>query len=138
MDNDIYGHASAIVYYSWFDTAVHAWLVGQGLLDMENGPIIGLVVETGCTYARPVAFPAEIQAGIAVTHLGNSSVHYDIGLFMEGQPQPAAQGYFIHCYVDRDDRRPRRIPDDWRQKLLTITVPGASVRLDSQSAEQGD
>ena len=64
MDNDVYGHVNNVVYYSFFDTAVNAWLVEKGLLDIEKGPVIGLVVETGCTYARPVAFPEEVQARI--------------------------------------------------------------------------
>ncbi len=122
MDNDVYGHVNNVVYYSFFDTAVNAWLVEQGLLDIEKGAVIGLVVETGCTYARPVAFPEEVQAGIAVTRLGNSSVRYDIGLFVKGNPEPAAQGFFVHVYVERETRRPRPLSDDWRRKLGQILV----------------
>lgn len=122
MDNDVYGHVNNVVYYSFFDTAVNAWLVEQGLLDIEKGPVIGLVVETGCTYARPVAFPEDVQAGIAVSRLGNSSVRYEIGLFVKGNPEPAAQGFFVHVYVDREGRRPRPLTDDWRQKLATIVA----------------
>ncbi len=120
MDNDIYGHVNNVVYYSWFDTAVNAWLVEQGMLDMEHGELIGLVVETGCTYARPVSFPAEVQAGIAVSRIGRSSVRYEIGLFTEGAADPAAQGFFVHVYVDRQSRRPRELPEGWRRKLETI------------------
>jgi acyl-CoA thioester hydrolase len=122
MDNDVYGHVNNVVYYSFFDTAVNAWLVEQGLLDIEKGPVIGLVVETGCTYVRPVAFPEDVQAGIAVSRLGNSSVRYEIGLFVKGNPEPAAQGFFVHVYVDREGRRPRPLTDDWRQKLATIVA----------------
>lgn len=128
MDNDIYGHASAVVYYSWFDTAVNAWLVEQRLLDIEKGPLIGLVVETGCSYVRPIAFPSEVQSGISVSHIGNSSVRYDIGLFIDGNVEPAAQGFFVHCYVDRQDRRPRTIDAEWRQKLSAIAVVDVAER----------
>ena len=125
MDNDIYGHVNNVVYYSWFDTAVNAWLVEQGLLKIDGGDLIGLVVETGCTYARGVAFPEEVQAGISVSRIGTSSVRYDIGLFIAGEPEPAAQGFFIHVYVDRDTRRPKPLPEDWRGKLGTIVAPAA-------------
>lgn len=128
MDNDIYGHASAVVYYSWFDTAVNAWLVEQKLLDIERGALIGLVVETGCTYARPIAFPSEVQAGISVSHIGNSSVRYDVGLFLNGNPHPAAEGFFTHCYVDRLDRRPRSLDDRWRATLETIASFPVALR----------
>ncbi len=122
MDNDVYGHVNNVVYYSFFDTAVNAWLVEHGLLDIEKGPVIGLVVETACTYARPVAFPEEVQAGIAVTRIGNSSVRYDIGLFVKGNPEPAAQGFFVHVYVERGTRRPRALTSEWREMLQKIVV----------------
>jgi acyl-CoA thioester hydrolase len=122
MDNDVYGHVNNVVYYSFFDTAVNAWLVEQGLLDIEKGPVIGLVVETGCTYARPVAFPEEVQAGIAVSHIGNSSVRYEIGLFVKGNAEPAAEGFFVHVYVEREGRKPRKVTDAWRKTLGQILV----------------
>jgi len=120
MDNDVYGHVNNVVYYSFFDTAVNAWLVEKGLLDIERGPVIGLVVETGCTYARPVAFPEEVQAGIAVSRIGTTSVRYDIGLFVKGNPEPAAEGFFVHVYVARDGRKPRPLDAQWRQVLAEI------------------
>lgn len=123
MDNDVYGHVNNVVYYSWFDTAVNAWLVEQGLLNIEAGDLIGLVVETGCTYARPVSFPAEVQAGISVGRIGITSVRYDIGLFLAGEPQPAAEGFFVHVYVDRGSRKPVPVPAQWRGKLQMILAP---------------
>jgi acyl-CoA thioester hydrolase len=122
MDNDVYGHVNNVVYYSFFDTAVNAWLVEKGLLDIERGPIIGLVVETGCTYARPVAFPEEVQAGIAVSRIGTTSVRYDIGLFVKGNPEPAAEGFFVHVYVEREGRKPRQLDDQWRTVLAEIVA----------------
>ena len=122
MDNDVYGHVNNVVYYSFFDTAVNAWLVEQGLLDIEKGPVIGLVVETGCTYARPVAFPEEVQAGIAVSRIGNSSVRYEIGLFVQGSSEPAAQGFFVHVYVDRATRRPKPVDARWKKLLAQIEL----------------
>ncbi len=58
MDNDVYGHVNNVVYYSWFDTAVNATLIEQGVLDIHGGSTIGLVVETQCFYFAPLAFPA--------------------------------------------------------------------------------
>lgn len=122
MDNDVYGHVNNVIYYSWFDTAVNAWLVEKGLLNIESGPVIGLVAETACTYARPVAFPDEVQAGICVGHIGNTSVRYDIGLFTNGRHAPAAQGHFTHVYVDRNSRKPKPLPESWRRLLGTIAA----------------
>jgi acyl-CoA thioester hydrolase len=122
MDNDVYGHVNNVVYYSWFDTAVNAWLVEAGLLDLQHGDRIGLVVETGCRYDRAIRFPEEVQAGVTVQRIGGSSVRYDIGLFVEGEALPAAEGYFVHVYVDRATRRPQQLADDWRKVLQRIAA----------------
>ena len=127
MDNDAYGHVNNVVYYSWFDTAVNALLVEQGLLDIQHGAIIGLVVETGCRYYRSVAFPEHVEAGVRVAHLGTSSVRWEVGLFTAGHAEPAAEGYFVHVYVDRATRRPVPLPPDWRCRLAALDTSAAGL-----------
>ena len=116
-DNDAYGNVNNTVYYQWFDTAVNAWLIETGLLDIELGDPIGLVVETGCSYFAPLSFPGEADVGIAVELLGGSSVTYRIGVFGAGSMEPSAQGHFTHVYVGRENRRPTPLPAPWRNKL---------------------
>lgn len=119
-DNDAYGHVNNTVYYEWFDTVVNSWLVHARLLEIERGDPIGLVVQTGCSYFSPLAFPGKIEAGLSVERLGSSSVTYRIGIFAEGADNPAAQGHFTHVYVARDSRRPAPLPDAWRRRLETL------------------
>lgn len=125
MDNDAYGHVNNVVYYSWFDTAVNAWLVEAGLLDIRHGPIIGLVVETGCRYAASVAFPDPVEAGVAVARVGRSSVTWQVGIFRKGAADAAAEGHFVHVYVDRETRRPLALPDRWRSALAALAPSAA-------------
>ena len=120
-DNDAYGHVNNVVHYAWFDTAVNAWLVDAGLLDIDHGDPIGLVVETGCRYFGSLSFPDNADVGLAVERLGNSSVTYRLGIFAEGQENAAAEGEFTHVYVDRVTRKPKSLPDEWRQKLESLT-----------------
>jgi acyl-CoA thioester hydrolase len=122
MDNDVYGHVNNVVYYSWFDTAVNEFLVKNGVLEIEKSPVIGLVIETHCNYFSSVAFPDRIKAGIAVAQLGNSSVRYEVGIFRNDETVAAAQGHFVHVYVDRITRRPTAIPDQMRCLLQSIQV----------------
>ena len=121
-DNDAYGHVNNIVYYSWFDTAVNAWLIEAGLLDVAAGDPIGLVVETGCRYARPLAYPEPVEVGLAVERVGRSSVHYRLGVFALGAAEAAAEGRFVHVYVSRETRRPVPLPQAWREKLGEIAA----------------
>ncbi len=122
-DNDAYGHVNNVVYYAYFDTVVNEYLIAQGVLDIERGPVIGVVVETGCRYFSSIAFPDRIDAGVRVTRLGNSSVRYEIALFRAGEPVAVAEGHFIHVYVDRHTRRPVTLPQPLREVLARISVP---------------
>ena len=119
MDNDVYGHVNNVVYYSWFDTAVNAWLIEAGALDIHAGEVIGLVVETQCNYFAPLAFPQDVHAGLRVAHMGRSSVRYEVGLFAADGELCAAAGHFIHVYVDRATRRPVPLPEPLKQTLET-------------------
>jgi acyl-CoA thioester hydrolase len=121
-DNDAYRHLNNVVYYSLFDTAVNEALIRAGLLDVERSPSIGLVVETGCRYFEPLAFPDVVEAGIRVTSLGRSSVRYEIGLFQQGSDTPAAQGHFVHVYVSRGTGRPVDMSSDTRSFLEGLSV----------------
>lgn len=121
MDNDVYGHVNNVVYYSWFDTAVNAWLIEQGALDIHAGEVIGLVIETQCNYFDSLAFPQDVQAGLRVAHLGKSSVRYEVGLFAPGRETSAASGHFVHVYVDRATRRPVPLPEKLKRTLETLT-----------------
>lgn len=122
MDNDAYGHVNNVVYYSWFDTVVNQFLITNGALDIEHGPVIGLVVETQCSYFASVAFPERITAGLCVTKLGNSSVRYEVSIFREDEEMASAQGHFIHVYVDRITRKPTSIPENMRNLLQSIQI----------------
>ncbi len=119
-DNDAYGHVNNTVYYQWFDSAVNALLVGEGLLDIVAGDPICLVVGTSCNYFAPLSFPGEVEVGLAVAELGRSSVRYNLGVFAKGAKEAAAAGTFVHVAVDRAGRRPVPWPDAWRQVLEGI------------------
>lgn len=119
-DNDVYGHVNNTVYYQWFDSAVNALLVGEGLLDIVAGDPICLVVGTSCNYFAPLSFPGEVEVGLAVAELGRSSIHYNLGVFAKGAEEAAAAGTFVHVAVDRAGRRPVPWPDAWRQVLEGI------------------
>jgi len=119
MDNDAYGHVNNVVYYSWFDTAVNAYLIERGVLDIHQGETIGLVIETQCNYFAPLAFPETVEVGIRVAKLGSSSVRYEVGIF-GASDLTAAKGHFVHVYVDKSTRRPVPLPAPLKTVLETL------------------
>lgn len=122
MDNDIYGHVNNVVYYSYFDTAVNQFLIEAGVLDIHKGEVVGFVVDSGCAYFAPLAFPDAVHAGIRVAKLGNSSVRYEIALYRNNDPLPAAAGHFVHVYVERASNRSVPIPEAVRAVLTSLVI----------------
>lgn len=120
-DNDIYGHVNNVAYYGFFDTIVNEYLISAGALDIHNGAVIGLVVETHCNYFAPAAFPDALEGALRVAHIGNSSVRYELGIFKKGEDAALAEGHFVHVYVDRVSRKPAPLPDALRTALMSLT-----------------
>jgi len=120
MDNDAYGHINNVVYYSFFDTVVNTFLIESGALDIGKSPVVGYVVETGCNYFAPLTYPQKVLAGLRVAHVGRASVRYEIALFAEEDGSAAAQGHFVHVYVDRETQRPVKLPEALERALAPL------------------
>lgn len=109
-DNDVFGHVNNVKYYAFFDTAITTVEIEGGIFNTATSDIIPYVVESNCTYFEGVAFPDMLEVGLGVERIGNTSLTYRLGLFRKGAPEPAAQGRFIHVYVDRQSQRPVPLP----------------------------
>jgi acyl-CoA thioester hydrolase len=116
-DNDVYGHVNNVEYYGYFDTVINQYLIVEGGLDIHAGEVIGLCAESHCIYHAAISFPSTVEAGLRVGKLGRTSVRYEIGLFTPEQETPAATGWFVHVFVDREHRRPAEMPAPLRAAL---------------------
>src|SRR4051794_8011675 len=121
-DNDIYGHVNNVEYYAFFDTVINGWLIREGGLDIQRGEVVGLCAESHCTFLAELEFPETVRAALRVAHLGRSSVRYELALFGEHAGDPAAEGWFVHVFVDRETRRPAEIPPGVRAALERLVV----------------
>ncbi len=119
-DNDAYGHINNAVYYSYIDSVVNQFLIERQLLDIEKSDSIGLVVQSQCQFFRPLSYPGRVDCGLRVTHLGNSSVSYEVGMFAEAEAAAAAVGGFTHVFVDREARRPCALSVTARSALQSL------------------
>jgi acyl-CoA thioester hydrolase len=121
-DNDVYGHVNNVEYYSFFDTVINEYLITEGGLDIARGDVIGVCAESHCAYHGGLTFPETVVAGLRVGHLGRTSVRYEIALHRQGADEPAATGWFVHVFVDRESRRPVEIPPRLRAALEALLV----------------
>jgi acyl-CoA thioester hydrolase len=122
-DNDVYGHVNNVEYYAFFDTVINEYLITEGGLDIHRGEVIGLCAESHCEFQAPLAFPETVTAALTIGHLGRSSVRYEIALYGEAADEPAATGWFVHVFVDRETRRPAELPPPLRSALEALTAP---------------
>ncbi len=122
-DNDAYGHVNNVQYYAFFDTAVNQSLMAAGLLDLAESRVVGLVVETSCTYFSSVAFPDLLDVGMVVERIGTSSLTYRLGIFRAGHDAAAAEGRFTHVYVDRTSQTPVPVPAAIRAYAGRMVLP---------------
>ncbi len=121
-DNDIYGHVNNVVYYSYFDTTANSFLIHEGGLDIHMSDVIGVVVSSHCDFFSSIAYPDELEGGLRVGKLGNSSVTYELAIFKRGESSAVAAGSFTHVFVERETQCPRPIPDRIRGALQKLKV----------------
>jgi len=125
MDNDHYGHVNNVAYYSYFDTAVNGWLMETTGTDIRELGAIGIVAETSCRFLKELSFPEDVHAGLMLERLGRSSIVYRVGLFRDGDAEPAAVGRFVHVYVDARSRETVPVPETIRTAVSTLpAAPG--------------
>jgi acyl-CoA thioester hydrolase len=122
-DNDVYGHVNNVRFYGFFDTAINAWLVREGGLDIHGGDVIGLCAESHCAFHAPVAFPDALEVGLRAGRIGRTSVRYELAVFRAGESDAVADGWFVHVFVDRATRRPVELPARLRGALERLEAP---------------
>ncbi|HYZ24960.1 MAG TPA: thioesterase family protein [Rhodopila sp.] len=120
MDNDVFQHVNNVNYFSFFDTAVTYYEMTEQVVGLLDGPVHCVVAEVACRYYSSLAFPDRVTVGIRVAQIGRSSVRYEIGVFRNDDDTAAAEGYFVHVFVERGTQRPVPIPDESRAKLALI------------------
>ena len=102
-DIDVYGHMNNARYFELIDTVVNNHLVEATGVDIRELPAIGVVAEVSCRYFAEVGYPAPVDLGLVVDKVGTSSVVYRVGLFQGDCDRAAAEGRFVHVYVDNTD-----------------------------------
>jgi acyl-CoA thioester hydrolase len=86
-----------------------------GIADRTFGatPRVGVAME----FKRSLRFNDEVEAKLAVTAIGSSSVRYEFTL--SGPHGVAAVGHLVACLVDRTTGRATPWPDDMRRRLAS-------------------
>ena len=124
-DIDVYGHMNNARYFELIDTVVNNHLAEATGVDIRALPAIGVVAEVGCRYFAEVGYPDPVELGLVVDRVGRSSVVYRVGLFQGAGEEAAAEGRFVHVYVDNTDpaRTVTPMPDVIRAAVEPLLRP---------------
>lgn len=122
-DIDIFGHVNNARYYEFFDTAVLRFLHERALGLGTEATMV--VAENGCRFHREIVFIDKLEMGLRVERIGTSSVRYALAAFVNDDAVAAADGHFIHVFVDTENRKPAPLSQPVREHLETILVPTA-------------
>lgn len=123
MDNDAFRHVNNVNYFSFFDTAVTFFEMSTGAVDLLDGEVHCVVAEVTCRYHASLAWPDQVHVGLRIAHIGSRSVRFEIGVFRNDDEEAAAEGHFVHVFVERGSQKPTAIPAKSRHILETIAVP---------------
>lgn len=118
-DNDMFGHLNNVLYYRFFEAVVVQFVTEAGL-SILHGPVLTFAAESLCRFHRPLKFPDVIEAAMRVDHMGRTSARYALALFRQGEDVAAADGHWVHVFVDRDSERPVPIPPAIRDAFERI------------------
>lgn len=121
-DNDDYGHVNNALYHSFFEAIIMHYLMVENDLDLRTGEVQCFTAENLCRYHDSLKYPDIVECGLRVGKLGNSSVRYEMGLFVKGTNEVRATGYFVDVYVDSETERPITIPDNIRDILSRLVI----------------
>ncbi len=126
-DIDVYGHMNNARYFEIIDTVVNNHLAEAAGVDIRGLDAIGVVAEVGCRYFSEVGYPEPVDVGVVVDKVGGSSVIYRVGLFQGEGAEAAAEGRFVHVYVDNTEPARRVVPmPDVIRRAVTPLLGSAS------------
>lgn len=113
-DYDLLGHVNNVLYNRYFEIIVLE-LVKRAGVDWMSDRVVPFAAEVCVKFLRPLNFAEHIDAALRVGKLGNSSVVYEVALFMPDEQSPSAAGHFVHVFVDRENEKPVSMPDSVRE-----------------------
>lgn len=120
-ETDLQGHVFFGNYLDYFDTALVAYqkAIGATYQDLLAAGADMVYVEACAGFKAPSYFDEELQVGVRVARIGNSSVRFEFAVFgPEGDLRTT--GHIAAVCLDPETRRPTRVPDLFRDGVARL------------------
>jgi acyl-CoA thioester hydrolase len=109
-------------YLTWFDTTITEYFRALGYdqyADSRKTSIDFHVVKSLIEYKAPILFDWEIEVGARVARIGNSSLAFDLAIFLKGGVDALVTGEIVWVYTSQQTHRPVAIPGSIRELIAT-------------------
>jgi len=123
-DIDAWGHVNNAVYFTYLESARLDYLLNVALQDATAArrAMSTILAHVMCQYEKPIGFGQEVWIGTRVLRIGNTSVTFQHRIEADGQLAATAQA--VSVYFDYDKGQPKRVPDDFRQRVEDFEARG--------------
>ena len=107
-------------YLTYFDTSITEYFRALGYdqyVDSRKTGIDFHVVKSLIEYKAPVLFDWELDVGVRVARIGNSSLSFELAIFLKGSADALVTGEIVWVYTDQQTHRPVAIPKSIRHLI---------------------
>jgi acyl-CoA thioester hydrolase len=107
-------------YLTYFDTTITEYFRALGYdqyADAKQSGIDFHVVKSLIEYKAPIGFDQELDVGARVARIGNSSVVFELAIFLKGGVGALVTGEIVWVYTSQETHRPVAIPKSIRDLI---------------------
>ena len=104
-------------YLTYFDTTITEYFRALGYDQQADAKKTGVdfhVVKSLVEYKAPVRFDEEIEVGARVARIGNSSLVFELTIFLKDRIDALVTGEIVWVYTSQQTHRPVPIPGSIR------------------------
>ena len=109
-------------YLTYFDTTITEYFRALGYDQYADSKKTGMdfhVVKSIIEYKASVLFDWELHVGARVARIGNSSLVFELAIFLKGGVDALVTGEIVWVYTDQKSHRPVPIPQSIRDFIST-------------------
>jgi len=112
-------------YFVWFEIGRTELLrdLGMPYAALEEEQLFMPVIEAAARYRAPVRYDEEVDVETELTEVTGVQVRFAYRLLRHPGGEPVATGFSLHAAVN-EKGRPRRLPQDVRERLQGLVAPG--------------
>ena len=109
-------------YLTYFDTSITEYFRALGYDQYADSRKTGIdfhVVKSLIEYKAPVLFDQEIEVGARVARIGNTSLTFELAIYLKGRDEALVTGEIVWVYTGQKTHRPVPITKAIRDLIAT-------------------